>query len=359
MRGDGTTADGDTSPQSSDVAAVEIFRKDYRPLPYFVHRLELNLQIYPRKTIITAIMQIHPNPAVSEGSDNTLVLDGDETCVKLISIQRDGKAMIPDVDYLLSPGKLTLCQLGQSNTCITTVVEVIPEDNTALSGLYKSGPELYCTQCEAMGFRRITYYPDRPDNMAVFHRVRIEADAAQYPVLLSNGNLIEEGSFVDDATSTNRKFAVWSDPFPKPCYLFAAVAGNLACITDIYVTRPSGRSVQLAVYTEHHNIGKCAHAMASLKKAMKWDEDTFGLEYDLDLFNIVAVDSFNMGAMENKGLNIFNTTCVLADQNTATDPDFERVEGIIGHEYFHNWTGNRVSKYGCHLDTTPMPILLC
>jgi len=227
---------------------------------------------------------------------------------------------------------------------VRTTVEVVPEDNTKLAGLYKSGP-IYCTQCEAMGFRRITYYPDRPDNMAVFERVRVEADAESFPVLLSNGNLVEEGE-VEPSTeegAKKRKFAVWSDPFPKPSYLFAIVAGDLGFIEDSYTTKTDQRKVRLRVYSEHANVGKLQYAMDSLKRAMKWDEDTFGLEYDLDVFNIVAVDSFNMGAMENKSLNIFNTSCVLADPVTTSDATYQRVEGIIGHEYFHNWTGNRVT----------------
>jgi aminopeptidase N len=182
----------------------------------------------------------------------------------------------------------------------------------------------------AMGFRRITYYPDRPDNMAVFERVRIEANAKEYPVLLSNGNLLEEG----EVEGGERRYAVWTDPFAKPSYLFAAVAGNLGKIEDSYTTT-SGRNVKLQLFSEFNNVGKLAYAMESLKQAMKWDEDVFGLEYDLDLFNIVAVDSFNMGAMENKGLNVFNTALVLADEATAADGDFLRIQSVVGHEYFH------------------------
>lgn len=198
---------------------------------------------------------------------------------------------------------------------------------------------MYCTQCEALGFRRITYFPDRPDNMAMFTKVRLEADKDLYPVLLSNGNLVEQGP----AEKEGRHYAVWSDPFPKPSYLFAAVAGKLGSISDSYVTNPSGREVQLQIFSEPENTHKLQYAMESLKRSMKWDEDRFGLEYDLGIYNIVATNDFNMGAMENKGLNIFNTAYVLADQKTATDSDFERVEGVIGHEYFHNWTGNRVT----------------
>ena len=208
-------------------------------------------------------------------------------------------------------------------------------ENTRLEGLYKSSGN-FCTQCEAEGFRRITFYPDRPDVMARFS-TRIEAEKAKYPVLLGNGNLVESGPLPG-----GRHFTVWEDPFPKPCYLFALVAGDLACVADAFTTA-SGRAVDLRIYTQAHNADKAGFAMESLKASMAWDESTFGLEYDLDLFNIVAVDDFNMGAMENKSLNIFNSRLVLATPQTATDADYAAIEGVIGHEYFHNWTGNRVT----------------
>ena len=211
-----------------------------------------------------------------------------------------------------------------------------PQENSLLEGLYKSGGN-FCTQCEAEGFRGITFFLDRPDVMATY-TTRIEADKAKYPVLLGNGNLVEEGE-VGDGT---RHFTVWEDPFRKPCYLFALVAGDLAMREDTFTTS-SGRTVALRIFVQAQNIGKVDFAMQSLKRSMKWDEDTFGLEYDLDLFNIVAVDDFNMGAMENKSLNIFNSRLVLATPDTATDGDFARIEGVVGHEYFHNWTGNRVT----------------
>jgi aminopeptidase N len=192
-----------------------------------------------------------------------------------------------------------------------------------------------------MGFRRITYYPDRPDNMAIFDSVRIEADKKAYPVLLSNGNKLDSGDVQED--SDDRHYAVWEDPFPKPSYLFCIVAGNLGSVSSTYTTVPSGREVHLEVFSEHENVSKLGHALESLKKSMKWDEDTFGLEYDLDVYNVVAVNDFNMGAMENKGLNVFNTAYCLADPKSATDLDYERIESVIGHEYFHNWTGNRVT----------------
>ena len=210
-----------------------------------------------------------------------------------------------------------------------------PQENFSLEGLYKSSGN-YCTQCEAEGFRKITYFLDRPDVMALF-TTTIIADKEKYPVLLSNGNPVDAGDLDD-----GRHWAKWHDPFKKPSYLFALVAGDLAYIEDHYTTI-SGRDVLCRIYVQHHNIDQCDHAMASLKKSMKWDEDTYGREYDLDVYNIVAVDDFNMGAMENKGLNVFNSKYVLAKQDTATDTDFIGIEGVIGHEYFHNWSGNRVT----------------
>src|SRR5690606_20484120 len=207
-----------------------------------------------------------------------------------------------------------------------------PKANTHLSGLYISN-NVFCTQCEAEGFRRITYFPDRPDVMAVY-RTTIRADRRNYPVLLSNGNLVEQGELPD-----GRHYAVWDDPFPKPCYLFALVAGDLAVNEDSFPTR-SGRKVRLRIFVEHGKEGRTAYAMDSLKRAMRWDETRFGLEYDLDLFNIVAVSDFNMGAMENKSLNVFNDKYILADPDTATDADYAGVEAVVAHEYFHNWTGN-------------------
>nr|WP_202899320.1 M1 family aminopeptidase [Kordiimonas gwangyangensis] len=218
---------------------------------------------------------------------------------------------------------------------LTVVTELRPKENTRLEGLYFSGGN-YCTQCEAEGFRHITYYLDRPDVLARYN-VRIEADKAKFPVLLSNGN---PGAMGDLAGG--RHFAEWHDPHPKPAYLFAMVAGKLGCLTDSFTTA-SGKEVTLNIYAAEADLAKCDYAMASLQRSMKWDEEVFGLEYDLDVYNIVAVSDFNMGAMENKGLNVFNTKYVLASPATATDADFDHVEGVIGHEYFHNWTGNRVT----------------
>lgn len=304
----------------------------------------MNFDIHDGKTTITSEMTIESNPKVtSSDGEGDLVLDGDETCVKLMVLQINGKDLVADVDYELSPGKLVI--KGSSDAldlkakCILkTVVETVPEENTQLSGLYKSG-SMYCTQCEAMGFRRITYYPDRPDNMAIFEKIRIEANKESYPILLSNGNFVESKDMDD---GTGRHYAIWSDPFPKPSYLFCVVAGNLGSVKDNYTTT-SGKEVHLEIFSEKENVNKLGHAMESLKRSMKWDEDKFGLEYDLGIFNIVAVNDFNMGAMENKGLNVFNTAYVLADPATASDTDYERIEGVIGHEYFHNWTGNRVT----------------
>ena len=318
---------------------MEVFRKDYQPLPFTVDTVELEFDIHSGKTTVKSILHWKQNKDIpSKDETETVILDGDQSSVALRSISLNGIAWNEKEHYKLYPGRMEILASLQDGDQMEIVVDIVPEDNTQLSGLYKSGA-MYCTQCEAMGFRRITYFPDRPDNMATFTRVRIEADKREYPVLLSNGNLIEEG----EAKQEGRHFTVWSDPFPKPSYLFAAVAGKLGCIKGTYVTRPSGKTVHLGLYSEHANVQKLQYAMECLKRAMKWDEDRFGLEYDLDTFNIVATSSFNMGAMENKGLNIFNTSCVLADQKTATDDDFERVEGIIGHEYFHNWTGNRVT----------------
>lgn len=334
---------------------VEVIRSEYAPLKYVVSKVLLDFKLYTGRTVVESVLTVCKNNDVpngeSEGGEDGLVLDGEEATVKLLALSVDGceAALVPDVDYILKPGKLiikgdTLRQGASKNEnvmIVRTTVEIVPEENTQLQGLYKSG-DMYCTQCEAEGFRRITYYPDRPDVMATFEQVRVEANAKDFPVLLSNGNLVKEGICEGGTNGDKRKFAIWSDPFPKPSYLFALVAGDLGCLEDSFTTM-SGRKVALRFYSEHNNVSKLSYAMESLKRAMKWDEDTFGLEYDLDLFNVVAVESFNMGAMENKSLNVFNTSCVLADPKTSSDANYFRVEGIIGHEYFHNWTGNRVT----------------
>ena len=334
---------------------VEVFRLQYAPLNYVVSKVSLDFKLYTGYTRVESVLTVTSKDDVQNngeyvGGEDGLVLDGEEATIKLLELSVDGcDALAADVDYILKPGKLIIkgdaLRRGSSNNgdviIVRTTVEIVPEDNTQLSGLYKSG-DMYCTQCEAEGFRRITYYPDRPDVMATFEEVRVEANAKDFPVLLSNGNLVKEEMCEGGTNGEQRKFAVWSDPFPKPSYLFALVAGNLGCLEDSFTTI-SGRNVALRFYSEHNNVSKLSYAVESLKRAMKWDEDTFGLEYDLDLFNVVAVESFNMGAMENKSLNVFNTSCVLADPKTSSDANYFRVEGIIGHEYFHNWTGNRVT----------------
>ena len=253
--------------------------------------------------------------------------------MELVQVRLDGKDLEAG-EYEVSDRELTLVP-GKDRFELQVVTRIDPVANTALEGLYCSNGN-YCTQCEPEGFRRITYYPDRPDVLARF-TTRIEGDRQTCPVLLSNGNLIESGELGD-----GRHYAVWRDPFPKPSYLFALVAGRLVSIDDSFTTR-SGRDIALRIFVEERNRDLCDHAMRSLKKAMQWDEEVYGLEYDLDIFMIVAVDDFNMGAMENKGLNIFNSRCVLASPQSATDQDFVGIEGVVAHEYFHNWTGNRVT----------------
>ncbi|MGP1717209.1 MAG: aminopeptidase N [Methylophilus sp.] len=308
------------------VAPKTIYLKDYTPAPYLASQVNLSFNLLPGKTIVTSEVKYVKNPA---GVSNDLVLDGEEQSI--LSLALDGQRFD---SYSVADGQLTLVNPGDAFT-LTIISEIDPAANTALEGLYQSQGN-YCTQCEAEGFRRITYYQDRPDVLSVF-TVRIEADAQAYPVLLSNGNLQDAGSLPD-----GRHYTVWHDPFPKPCYLFALVAGDLERVADTFTTL-SGRKVDLHIYVRAGDEKQCDHAMESLKKSMKWDEEIYGREYQLDLFNIVAVSDFNMGAMENTSLNIFNTALVLAHQETATDSDFMSVEGVIGHEYFHNWTGNRVT----------------
>lgn len=266
----------------------------------------------------------------NNSSLTSLVLDGMD--LELIQISLDSRVIFPS-EYTVDATSLTLHNLPEICTLYITT-KIYPESNTALEGLFKSG-SIYCTQNEPEGFRKITYFLDRPDVMTLFTTTIIASK--KYPILLSNGNLIDSGE-IDE----NTHYTKWNDPFKKPSYLFALVAGDLGKISDTFTTM-SGKAVDLHIFSEHGNEKKCLHAMESLKKSMKWDEDTYGREYDLDIFHIVAVDSFNMGAMENKSLNIFNTIYVLADIETATDRDFLGVESVIGHEYFHNWTGNRIT----------------
>ena len=290
--------------------------------------VDLDIHIHDGYTNVIAKLAISPNPISENGT--SLHLDGRDITLQSISI--DGKTIGAD-DYVITENSITIDDI--STDCVVEIASVChPDTNTALEGLYLSGG-MYCTQCEPEGFRRIAFFPDRPDVMTVF-TVRLEA-ALKFPQLLSNGNLVETGT-----CGEGRHFAIWHDPHPKPSYLFAAVVGDLDCATDHFITS-SGRHVDLHIYVEKGNIGLTDHAVDALKRSMRWDEDTYGLEYDLDLFQIVAVSHFNMGAMENKGLNIFNSKFVLADPKTATDTDLHNVESIIAHEYFHNWTGNRVT----------------
>ncbi len=304
--------------------------EDYRPPDWLVDRVELDFVLGEDATEVTARLAVRRNPAAGEGG-RPLVLDGQE--LELLGLEVDGLPLGAN-RYARDDDHLSLHELPDACTVLTRV-RIHPERNTALEGLYVSNG-IFCTQCEAEGFRKITYFPDRPDVMARY-RVRIEADRARCPVLLANGNPVEAGDLAG-----GRHFALWEDPFPKPGYLFALVAGRLAKLEDHFTTR-SGREVTLQIYAEPPEIDKCAHAMASLKKAMRWDEDRFALEYDLDQFMIVAVSDFNFGAMENKGLNIFNTKYVLAKPASATDADYLGIESVIAHEYFHNWTGDRVT----------------
>ncbi|HEV8464765.1 MAG TPA: aminopeptidase N [Pseudolabrys sp.] len=309
--------------------AQSIRLKDYQPPDWLVETVSLDVTLHPTAARIRATLALKPNP---RSASAPLILNGDG--LSLTSLKLDGTVMAPD-SYVATPESLTIAQPpnGPFNLEIETIVD--PSANTQLSGLYRSNGT-YCTQCEAEGFRRITFFPDRPDVMAVY-TTRIEADKTEAPVLLSNGNLVEHGE-----APGGRHFAVWHDPHPKPSYLFALVAGDLACIEDHYVTM-SGRNVTLRIYVEHGKQDRCVYAMDSLKRAMLWDEKAFGREYDLDIFMIVAVSDFNMGAMENKGLNVFNDKYVLASADTATDADFSHIEAVIAHEYFHNWTGNRIT----------------
>lgn len=318
---------------------VEKFRKDYRPTPYLIDTVHLDFKLNEESTLIHSRLAMVPNAAseAENGSRADLFLNGRED-IKLVSVSVAGKELAPGADgYSLTPKSLTISgsALPAGNWELEIVTKVKPQENSLLEGLYKSGGN-YCTQCEAEGFRGITFFLDRPDVMAKY-TTRIEADKASYPVLLGNGNLVDSGDL-----DGGRHYAMWEDPFNKPCYLFALVAGNLAMQEGTFKTM-SGRDVTLRIYVQEHNLNKVDFAMQSLIRSMKWDEDTFGLEYDLDIFNIVAVDDFNMGAMENKSLNIFNSRLVLATPDTATDGDFARIEGVVGHEYFHNWTGNRVT----------------
>ncbi len=310
-----------------------IYLKDYTVPEYLIQSVDLKFTLAEEQTHVISRMTLIRNPK-SQTGDAPLVLLGEN--LNLIRVIVHDDTELNTQDYQLTPDSLTIHSVPQHREFILTIENTInPKANTALEGLYLSNGML-CTQCEAEGFRKITYFLDRPDVMTKFTTTLV-GDKTHYPVLLSNGNKIASGDLAD-----NQHWVTWEDPFNKPCYLFALVAGQLECIEDHFITQ-SGRSISLQIFVEAHDLDKCAHAMQSLKNSMKWDEDVYGLEYDLDLYMIVAVGHFNMGAMENKGLNVFNTKFVLARPDTATDFDYEHIEGVIGHEYFHNWTGNRVT----------------
>lgn len=304
------------------------FLKDYQAPDFSISNVHLTIELDEHATKVTNVMTITRNGE----HELPLQLDGEHLTLKSVTVNN---RVIPASQYQLTDNRLaiTLPDLEEFEVCIVT--EIDPKGNTALEGIYKSG-DVYCSQCEAEGFRRITYFLDRPDVMAIY-TTKVIAPKAQFPYLLSNGNKVSQGDL-----DNGLHFVTWHDPFPKPCYLFALVAGDFDLLVDSYTTK-SGREVALELFVDKGNLGKAEHAMSSLKKSMQWDEQEFNLEYDLDIYMIVAVDFFNMGAMENKGLNVFNSKYVLADDLSATDDDFFGVEAVIAHEYFHNWTGNRVT----------------
>ena len=315
----------------SEAKPETILRRDYRVPDFLIDTVHLSFVLGEEETRVEARLAMRRQPGTDPALRAPLVLSGEE--LELLEVEVDGRALSAE-EFRAEPEQLTIDSLPDLFE-LRTLVRIHPEQNTALSGLYKSSDN-FCTQCEAMGFRRITYFLDRPDVMARYS-VAIEADKARYPVLLSNGNRIEQ-----EDLSGGRHRVLWEDPFPKPSYLFALVAGDLQCQAGSYETM-SGRDVKLEIWVEPQNVDRCDHALRSLQRAMKWDEEQFGLEYDLDVYMIVAVGDFNMGAMENKGLNVFNSKYVLALPETATDDDYEAIEAVIAHEYFHNWTGNRVT----------------
>ena len=308
----------------------KIYLKDYRPAEFLINQVDLTFEIKDDITKVTSILKINKNPAISDNNTSLVFSKG---AFDIISVVADGMVLLPG-EYEADDNHFTLAGTPDAFELEITS-KLKPRKNTSLEGLYESG-DILCTQCEAQGFRKITPFADRPDIMATYS-CTIIADKTRYPVLLSNGNLVKSGDL-----DGNRHFVRWEDPFRKPSYLFALVAGDLEYIADQFKTR-SGKIVDLKIYSEKENINKCSHAMKSLKQAMKWDEQRFGLEYDLNSYQIVAINDFNAGAMENKGLNIFNSKYVIANPETATDEDFMNIQGVIGHEYFHNWTGNRVT----------------
>ncbi len=308
-----------------------VYLKDYRVPDYLISTVYLDVRLAPAATRIISTLTIKPNADAGKKTA-PLILDGEE--IELDGLRLNGRAL-DNHEYVVNATSLIIAKVPQEQFILEIETTCNPSANTALSGLYRSSGT-YCTQCEAEGFRRITYFPDRPDVLAVY-TVRIEGSTVDTPVLLSNGNLIESGK-----TGDSRHFATWHDPHPKPSYLFALVAGKLGVVSDNFTTM-SGRNVDLKIFVEPGNEDRCDYAMDALKRSMKWDEERFGCEYDLDIFMIVAVSDFNMGAMENKGLNIFNDKFILARPDIATDADYANIESIIAHEYFHNWTGNRIT----------------
>ena len=306
--------------------------KDYRPPAFLVDRIDLDIRLDPQATQVRSRLEVRPNPD-AHGRRGSFHADGDEVILKAIAV--DG-IELSEKAYTHTETGLVLNAAPPGPFVLEITTEINPDANTKLMGLYRSNG-VFCTQCEAEGFRRITYFPDRPDILSIY-TTRIEAPEETCPVLLGNGNPVSRGKVPD----SDGHFAIWHDPHPKPSYLFALVGGDLGCVRDSFITQ-SGKSVALEIYVEPGKEGRCAYAMEALKRSMRWDERAFGREYDLDVFMIVAVSDFNMGAMENKGLNIFNDKYILADPETATDADFANIEAIIAHEYFHNWTGNRIT----------------
>jgi len=320
-----------SSKQSGRQPAI-VRLEDYRVPDYLIDETHLDFFLQETQTLVQSKLHVRRNLAAGEDLP-PLLLNGEQ--LDLLEVKVNGQ-LLSARDYQLD-GQFLRLQPMQKEFVLETRVRIYPHQNTALEGLYRSaGGKIFCTQCEAEGFRKITYYLDRPDVMSRF-TVRITADQRRYPLLLSNGNVMDAGRLEEGG-----HWALWHDPFPKPCYLFALVAGDLSLVEDVFVTQ-SGRKVRLCIYVQAQHAGQVGHAMQSLKNAMRWDEQVYGREYDLDLFMLVAVDDFNMGAMENKGLNIFNTSCVLAHPETASDDAFQRVEAVVAHEYFHNWSGNRVT----------------
>jgi aminopeptidase N len=312
----------------SESSVKTIYLKDYQAPAFELEKVTLTFRLFEDGATVLSVLNFK---RCAESSAKDLYLNGEDLTLRSIKLNQK---LLASSDYQVDHEGLTIRGVPAEFTleCETWIK---PQDNKRLEGLYKSS-SMFCTQCEAEGFRRITYYPDRPDVMTVF-QTRIEADKTLYPILLSNGNPVDSGDLPEE-----RHFVTWEDPFPKPCYLFALVAGDLHCQEGVFITS-SGRKVDLRIFVDYKNSDKCDYAMDSLKRSMKWDEDVYGREYDLDIFMIVAVDDFNMGAMENKGLNIFNSSCVLAKTDTATDIAYLRIEAIVAHEYFHNWSGNRVT----------------